>query len=129
MADITDGTSNTLMFVEAKRDIPWTKPEDIPYTADLPRAGAPDAPGGAHSRYAANAPLPKFGGHYPGGFLAAIADGRVQFISNNLDPASLRAVITRDGGEPIGNALDNPPPTGLSPPVDLVPPVTPKPAR
>src|SRR5205807_9229857 len=33
-SQILDGTSNTLMFVEAKRDIPWTKPEDIPYTAD-----------------------------------------------------------------------------------------------
>jgi hypothetical protein len=28
---VTDGTSNTLAVVEAKRDIPWTKPEDIPY--------------------------------------------------------------------------------------------------
>jgi hypothetical protein len=116
--EITDGTSNTLMLVEAKRDIPWTKPEDIPYTAHLP-ADAADAPIG-NIPYAKNAPLPKFGGHYAGGFLAAIADGRVQFISNDLDPAILRAAITRDGGEPIGDALDNPQPARLSPPGELM---------
>ncbi len=40
-AQILDGTSNTLMVVEAKRTIPWTKPEDIPYDADkaLPKLG------------------------------------------------------------------------------------------
>ncbi|MCA9201376.1 MAG: DUF1559 domain-containing protein, partial [Planctomycetales bacterium] len=26
--EITDGTSNTLLIIEAERDIPWTKPED-----------------------------------------------------------------------------------------------------
>src|SRR4029077_6226529 len=29
IADITDGTSNTIMFVEAAKDVPWTKPEDL----------------------------------------------------------------------------------------------------
>src|SRR5690606_15284814 len=32
--EITDGTSNTLMIVEAQRDIPWTRPEDIFYPED-----------------------------------------------------------------------------------------------
>ena len=41
LIDITDGTSNTLAIVEAKRNIPWTKPEDIPFDADkgLPGVG------------------------------------------------------------------------------------------
>ena len=34
--DITDGTSNTLMIVEAKRNIPWTKPEDLSFDPDKP---------------------------------------------------------------------------------------------
>lgn len=81
LRQITDGTSMTLMVVEAKRDIPWTKPEDIPYSADTP--------------------LPKFGGWMPGVFLAARCDGSVQAISQDIDDAVLRALITMAGGEAI----------------------------
>ncbi len=31
ITDITDGTSNTIMLVEAKKAVPWTKPDDIPF--------------------------------------------------------------------------------------------------
>jgi beta-lactamase regulating signal transducer with metallopeptidase domain/type II secretory pathway pseudopilin PulG len=87
---ITDGTSNTLMFVEAKRDIPWTKPEDIPYDKDKP--------------------FPKLGGHYPDGFIAALCDGSVRFLRQNVDETLLRSIITRDGGEVVDmSKLDNPP--------------------
>jgi hypothetical protein len=42
---ITDGTSNTILAVEAERDIPWTKPEDIPVTqGQVPQLGMKDAP-------------------------------------------------------------------------------------
>ena len=57
--------SNTLMLVEAKRDIPWTKPEDIPYDKDKL--------------------LPKLGGHYPDIFLAALCDGSVRAIHQSID--------------------------------------------
>jgi beta-lactamase regulating signal transducer with metallopeptidase domain len=80
-AEILDGTSNTILAVEAKRDIPWTKPDDI----------ACD-PG---------KPLPKFGGWRAGGFNAALADGSVRFISGTSDELVLRALITKDGGEPV----------------------------
>lgn len=94
---ILDGTSNTLMFVEAKRDIPWTKPEDIPYDKDKP--------------------LPKLGGHYAQGFIAALCDGAVRFISQNVDQTVLRALITRDGGEVLDFLqLDNPQPQPVRPP-------------
>ena len=96
--EITDGTSNTLMLVEAKRDIPWTKPEDIPYAADV---AAADAPTRNVSRYVTDAPLPKLGGHHADIFLAAFCDGSVRAISQKFDPAQLRKLLTRDGGELI----------------------------
>ncbi|HEV3303936.1 MAG TPA: M56 family metallopeptidase, partial [Planctomycetaceae bacterium] len=58
IADIIDGTSNTLMIVEAKRNIPWTKPEDIPFDPQKP--------------------LPELGGFVQGQFRGALADGSVR---------------------------------------------------
>jgi hypothetical protein len=34
--DITDGTVNTILIIEAGKPVPWTKPEDLPYSADRP---------------------------------------------------------------------------------------------
>ena len=80
--NITDGLSNTLLLVEAKRSIPWTKPEDIPYTAD--------------------GPLPKLGGWFPDVFLVAMCDGSVHTIATkDLDEKRLRAWITKAGGERV----------------------------
>jgi hypothetical protein len=95
---ITDGLSNTFMLVEAKRDIPWTKPEDIPYAADV---AAGDAPTRNVSRYVIDAPLPKLGGHYADIFLVGMCDGSVRAISQKIDPALLRYLLSRDGGEAI----------------------------
>jgi len=78
-AEIPDGSSNTLLIVEAKRDIPWTKPDDIPYDGKL---SATD-----------------LGGFFNGGFNAALADGSVRFVSQKTDDTTLRALITARGGE------------------------------
>jgi len=95
-ADITDGTSNTIMFVEAQRDIPWTKPEDIPLDQATP---------------------PQLGGFANNGFNAAFADGSVRFMSNQVDPAMLKALITKAGGEVVNFPADAvPPPPGAVPP-------------
>jgi hypothetical protein len=109
-SQILDGTSNTIMFVEAKRNIPWTKPEDIAYADDLPAANAARPPA-SPSRYAGDKPLPRLGGRYADVFLAALCDGSVRAISQKIEPYVLRALITRDGGEVIDfQQLDNPPP-------------------
>lgn len=83
ISEITDGTSTTLLVVEAKSNIPWTKPEDIPCVP--------------------NGPLPKLGGFTDVGFNAARADGSVLFVEKSIDAAVLRAMITPRGGEWIGS--------------------------
>jgi len=86
MRQITDGTSNTILLVEAKRDIPWTKPEDIDVAVDKP--------------------LPAIG--WPGNPpIVAFADGSVRTFEPKIEggkpvPISeetLRALFTRAGKE------------------------------
>jgi prepilin-type processing-associated H-X9-DG protein len=79
--EIVDGMSNTLLLVEAKRDIPWTKPEDIAYDPDKP--------------------LPELGGFFEGGFNAAFADGSVYFPSATDSEKVLRALITKADRQPV----------------------------
>jgi prepilin-type processing-associated H-X9-DG protein len=81
-AEFSDGTSNTIMFVEAAKGVPWTKPEDLPFDPDKE--------------------LPKLGGHFPGGFNVGMCDGSVRFISNKISKETLKAAITRNGGEVLG---------------------------
>jgi len=80
LREIRDGTSRTLLLVEAKRPVPWTKPEDIPYAADQP--------------------VPKLGGWVPREFVAAMVDGSVRRVSSDIEEETLRAYITKAGGEP-----------------------------
>jgi hypothetical protein len=82
-ANITDGTSNTLLAVEANRQVPWTKPEDIPFD-----------PQGA---------LPELGGFTPDGVNALFGDGSVRYIKKSINPIVLKALITRAGGEVISS--------------------------
>jgi hypothetical protein len=81
-ADFPDGTSNTLMIVEARKAVPWTKPEDLPYDA--------------------NKPLPKLGLPGAKGFLASLCDGSVRFMSDKVTEKTLRYAITRNDGEVLG---------------------------
>ena len=79
--NVTDGTSNTLMVVEAETPVPWTKPEDLPF--------------------AARKPLAKLGGQFKDGFVAATADGATRFFKKSSDPRLLTEMITRGGGEVV----------------------------
>jgi hypothetical protein len=83
IAAITDGTSNTILVVEAAKSVPWTKPDDLPFEAGKP--------------------LPKLGAFWPNGFQAAFCDGSVRMLRKDLKEATLRALITINGGEVIAD--------------------------
>jgi len=78
---IRDGASNTLMVVEAQKEVPWTKPDDLSFD-----------PAAAPSLFGA-------GSSHSGGFNAAMTDGSVLFIGNSTNPKLFRALVTRGGGE------------------------------
>lgn len=81
LKDVTDGLSNTILTVEARREIPWTKPEDIPF--DPAAAG------------------PELGGFNPDGYNVGMSDGSVRFLSKLVDLNMLRAMITKAGGDVV----------------------------
>ena len=81
MKEIIDGTSNTILIVDADDEhaVVWTKPQDLPYSPERPLAGLV--------------------GHHEGGFQALFADGSVRFITEKINPRTLQALMTRNGGE------------------------------
>ncbi len=86
-ANFPDGTSNTLLVVEAAEAVPWSKPEDLVYDAKKP--------------------VPKLGAEFNGGFIGAMADGSVRFFRNDLGEQLLRYLIMPADGMPIDwNAIE-----------------------
>jgi len=73
--------SNTILIVEAGDPVPWTKPADLVYRADQP--------------------LPRLGGLFSNGFNVAFDAGAVRFIRRSVREKTMRALITRNGGEQI----------------------------
>jgi len=76
-----DGTSKTLLVVEADSPVPWTQPEDLPYSPDQP--------------------LPKLGGLFRDGFNVLMADGSVRRFPKDIHEKTIRAAITWNGGEVV----------------------------
>jgi RNA polymerase sigma factor (sigma-70 family) len=80
-APFIDGTSNTILILEAGNPVPWTKPEDLHYADDEP--------------------LPELGGLFPNVIHAAFADGWIHTLTKNYNKKQLRLAITINDGEPI----------------------------
>ena len=83
MRDMTDGTSNTLLVLEVKTSIPWTKPEDLTMGTGNGFLEDLEIPGLESER-----------------LLYGMADGSVREMKP-IDMEELRKLITIDGGETV----------------------------
>jgi hypothetical protein len=82
-SDIRDGSSNTILAVEAGPDkaVPWTKPEDLTFDPKNPMDALGEVPSG--------------------GFITTFFDGHVQALPKSIDSKTLKALITPSGGEAV----------------------------
>ena len=89
MAQIPDGTSNTLMVAERLEPVCWMDPTcEVTLEEILEQGGINNGWEGLGSRHT-------------GGINAAFCDGSVQFISNTIDLEVLKNLILRDDGKYI----------------------------
>jgi hypothetical protein len=81
MVQITDGSSNTVLVVEAADPVIWTKPDELAYDPKKP--------------------VPKVGGVFETGFCALFADGQVKFLPKWLEEQTLRNLIDAADGNVV----------------------------
>jgi hypothetical protein len=74
-----DGSSSTILAVEAEEAVPWSSAQELTYDPKLP--------------------LPKLGAPSRDGFYALMVDGTVRYIPKSTDEKIIRAMITRAGKE------------------------------
>jgi hypothetical protein len=89
VSEITDGTSNTIMLVEAHNPVEWTKPEDlafIPFGRGLP-------------------PVFPLGAAFRGGFHVLLCDGSAHFIPETIPESAVGAMVTINRREPLDESV------------------------
>jgi hypothetical protein len=77
--DFPDQLSNTILVVEGGPAVPWTKPDDLSYYP--------------------HQPLPELATLFSGEFRVCMADCIVRWVKTDVPEGTLRAAITRNGGE------------------------------
>jgi hypothetical protein len=83
VVDITDGTSATVLLVDADESaaVVWTKPDDLKLDPKDPHKG--------------------LSARWEGAYLLLFADGSVHFVAKTIDNTTLWALFTRNGGEAV----------------------------
>lgn len=85
IADIQDGTSNTIMIVEvAGSNIPWAKPQDLEAKSIDFSIGNQQGKG--------------IGSMHPGGANVALVDGSVRWLPSSTPPSQIKDMATIAGG-------------------------------
>ncbi|HUT95522.1 MAG TPA: DUF1559 domain-containing protein [Thermoguttaceae bacterium] len=88
IADIRDGTSNTIMAIEVGTSgIHWMEPRDVTVEEAVTFLTDPAA-----------SPFEQV---HVGGANVLLADGSVRFVGESTDPETLRALLTRDDGQAV----------------------------
>lgn len=80
--DFPDGPADTILIATARIPVPWTMPDDLAFDPAQP--------------------LPQLGARPGKDFRVALGDGSVRRVSATVSLATLRAAITRNGGERLG---------------------------
>lgn len=78
LTEIIDGTSNTIMAVEAKDPVIWSKPADLPLPKDKTK-------------------LPALGGMFSNGFHVLMCDGSVRMMALEQTSEAMRPLISPRG--------------------------------
>ncbi len=81
MVGITDGTSNTIMYVEGGDKVTWSRFQEY--------------------RYDPKGPLPPLGKPNKGTFMVVMADGSIRSLRKDMSETTLRNLITANGGEVV----------------------------
>jgi hypothetical protein len=81
MVAIPDGTSNTILVVEANEAVDWTKSEELEYKD--------------------KEALPKLGGHAKDSFGVLMCDGMAKTFRQDFDEQQMRYAILRADGNPV----------------------------
>ncbi|HUT59516.1 MAG TPA: DUF1559 domain-containing protein, partial [Phycisphaerae bacterium] len=109
LSDIKDGSSNTIMIVEAaSAGINWLDPRDLNtgpmsfviYHGSVGRIS--DLPGMNDVNVPGMNDVTEISSCHPGGANVLFADGSVRYLSASMDSKTLEAMTTIDGGEAVG---------------------------
>ena len=82
--DFMDGTSNSILILEVKMDVPWTRPEDLEYPANPIAVGEP-----------------QFTGWYEDRLMTLLGDGSARAFPIKLDTEVWKALIEIADGETV----------------------------
>ncbi len=77
-------TGHSILFAEAEKSVPWTKPEDLTFEAGT---------------------LPEFSKTTPEGFMVVLANGKILLVQSDVPSNGLRAMLTKTGAEQLAKSL------------------------